>query len=67
MAHLEIVAFGRRFLTIFQLDKLEEDTEELEEEPGGPAHYIPTPMKEYPEQLGFHMTGPGQGFDREVG
>ena len=66
MASIEICAFGRRLVLVSQFDKLEDDTEEEDEEPEGPAHYIPTPMKEYPSQLGFHLTGPGEGFDREV-
>lgn len=69
--HIEIVAFGRRFLTVFQLDKLEEEAEEIEEEPEAeeqtePAHYIPTPMREYPEKLGYRLTGNGGAFEREV-
>ena len=62
MASVEIVAFGRRFLTVFQFDKLEDDTEE----PEGPAHYIPTPMEVRTEALGYRLVGPDHAFDREV-
>lgn len=66
MASVEICAFGRRLILVSQFDKLEDDTEEEDEEPEGPAHYIPTPMEVRTEALGYRLVGPDHAFEREV-
>lgn len=66
MASIEIQAFGRRLILVSQLDKLEEEAEEIVEEIEGPAHYIPTPMEVHARPLGYHPTGYDEGFTREV-
>ena len=63
--HIEVVAFGRRFISIFQFDKLVEGEPEAVEE-DGPAHYIPTPMEVRTEPLGYHLTNRLGEFSREI-
>lgn len=65
MASVEICAFGRRLILVSRFDKLEDDAED-DEEPEGPAHYIPTPMEVRTQALGYRLVGPDHAFDREV-
>ena len=64
MASLEVAAFGRSFLVVIQLRRLDRESEVVKSE--GITGHLDTPMVTYADPLGFRVTGPFEGFEREV-